>query len=266
MATTYKEIWANLSKVDVSEHIQKKGQLSYLSWAWAWGTLMEHYPNAKYIDSEKFFPDGSCQVRIDMDIDGCDRHMWLAVMDFNGKAVLNPPSTAISNGKMRCLVKVLAMFGLGHFIYAGEDLPPSNGEEETFDLEKREFRPVVIPVTTKDGIKSPKAPVEVKAPVDANLFSFTAPDDLIVSDASAKQMGYLRSLLVKAGQESSPAFDLVVEGQWPTKDSVSEEINALLNGSKAAPAEKKKPTTTIPIPPSNPDDPYDGDDDGDLPF
>mgnify|MGYP003137090669 CR=1 FL=1 len=236
MATTYKEIWANLSKVDIREHIEKKGQLSYLSWAWAWGTLMEHYPNAKYIDSEKFFPDGSCQVRIDMDIDGCDRHMWLAVMDFNNKAVPNPPATAISNGKMRCLVKVMAMFGLGHFIYAGEDTPPSDGAEETFDLEKREFRPVVIPVNTKAGIKSPKAPVEVKTPVDGKLFSFTPPDDLIVSDASAKQMGYLRSLLVKAGMEASPAFDLVADGQWPSKDVVSAEINDLLNGSKPAAA------------------------------
>ena len=34
---TYKDVWETLSKVDCSEHIEKKMNLSYLSWAWAWG-------------------------------------------------------------------------------------------------------------------------------------------------------------------------------------------------------------------------------------
>jgi hypothetical protein len=49
--------------------------------------------------------------------------MWLAVMDYRNKAISNPPAHAISNAKMRCLTKCMAMFGLGHYIYAGEDLP-----------------------------------------------------------------------------------------------------------------------------------------------
>ena len=45
---TFADVWKTLSKVDVNKHIEKKGNLSYLSWAWAWGILMEHYPEAEY--------------------------------------------------------------------------------------------------------------------------------------------------------------------------------------------------------------------------
>lgn len=52
------------------------------------------------------------------------RHMWLPVMDHRNKAIINPDKFAINSSKMRCLVKCFAMFGLGHYIYAGEDINP----------------------------------------------------------------------------------------------------------------------------------------------
>ena len=45
---TFKEIWETLSKVNVNEQTEEKGGLTYLSWAWAWDTLMKHYPEAEY--------------------------------------------------------------------------------------------------------------------------------------------------------------------------------------------------------------------------
>ena len=53
--------------------------------------------------------------------------MFLAVMDFKNKAVPNPNAMDINNSRMRCLVKNIAMFGLGLYIYAGEDLPEAPG-------------------------------------------------------------------------------------------------------------------------------------------
>jgi hypothetical protein len=50
--------------------------------------------------------------------------MWLPVMDHRNKAIINPDKFAINSSKMRCLVKCFAMFGLGHYIYAGEDINP----------------------------------------------------------------------------------------------------------------------------------------------
>ena len=258
MATTYKQIWDTLSQIDVSEYIDKKGNLSYLSWAWAWGTLMGHYPNAKYINSEKFHPDGSCEVRIDLDIEGCDRHMWLAVMDHMNKAIPNPNARSISDSKMRCLVKTIAMFGLGHYIYAGEDTPDSNSDT----VSPRKVAVPIVPARKK-AVAPPEEKL-VKKPAEGKLFSLTAPDEMIMSDASAKQMGFLRACLVRAGKEVSPAFEVINAGGWPTKEDVSSEIQGLVDDGYGSNG-KQKPSSVIPIPPSNPDDPYDADDE-DLPF
>lgn len=123
-----KKVWENLSAIDVNKHCEKKGSLTYLSWAWAWSTLMEYYPEATYsFDAPKFYEDGTCEVWVTVTIAHGDeamfREMWLPVMDNRNNAVKNPDARQISDTRMRALVKCLAMFGLGHYIYAGEDLP-----------------------------------------------------------------------------------------------------------------------------------------------
>ena len=121
---SYKEIWSKLSKIDCSAHIEKKNGLSYLSWAWAWGVLMENYPDAQYsFDAPQVFPNGTQMVFCTVQIGECSRRMWLPVMDHRNKAIVDPDSFAVNTSMMRCLVKCLALYGLGHYIYAGEDLP-----------------------------------------------------------------------------------------------------------------------------------------------
>ena len=125
--------FAKLSRIDVSKHVEKKGQLSYLSWAWAWGVLMEHYPESVYhFADNEIHADASVTVHCDLQVDNVTRSMWLPVMDNRNKSIQNPTSRDISDAKMRCLVKAIAMFGLGHYIYAGEDLPRAEliSEEE----------------------------------------------------------------------------------------------------------------------------------------
>ena len=117
-------VFRNLASIDVNKHASKKGKFTYLSWTWAWATLMEEYPASTY----EFLPneihnDDSVTVHCTVTVEGISRTMWLAVMDNNNRAIKNPASTDIANNKMRCLVKALAMFGLGHYIYAGESMP-----------------------------------------------------------------------------------------------------------------------------------------------
>jgi len=120
----FKEIWENLSSIDVSKHIQQKGNLSFLSWAWAWGVLMSEYPEAQYkFKSPVNYANGTCEVWVKLSIGEHTRQMWLPVMDFKNKSIVNPSSRDVSDTRMRCLVKCMAMFGLGHYIYAGEDIP-----------------------------------------------------------------------------------------------------------------------------------------------
>ena len=129
--TTFASVWATLSAVDVSGRIEKKQNLSFLSWAWAWGTLMEHYPQAEYSFQEpESATDGSLMVFCTVTIDSLSRQMWLPVMDYKNKAIPNPNAFQLNTAKMRCLVKCLAMFGLGHYIYAGEDLPNAEADRQ----------------------------------------------------------------------------------------------------------------------------------------
>lgn len=137
----FKEIWKTLSSIDVSDHIEQKNGLSYLSWAWAWGILMEHYPDAVYeFKPPVLYENGTCEVWVSVKIKGLTRKMWLPVMDYKNKAVISPDSRAISDTRMRCLVKCLAMFGLGHYVYAGEDLPEVIGETTGKKLDAKKIR------------------------------------------------------------------------------------------------------------------------------
>jgi len=146
-SVTYGEVWQKLSSVDVSNHIQKKGKLSYLSWAWAWGVLKENYPESGFkfhefeidgaaIDYMKY-PDGTASVHCTVHIgENVESSMWLPVMDFRNNAIQNPNSRDVSDAKMRCLVKAIALLGLGHYIYAGEDVPAPSASESS-DLEPK---------------------------------------------------------------------------------------------------------------------------------
>lgn len=165
MAAQYADIWKTLSKIDVSKHVEKKNGLSYLSWAWAWGVLMEHYPHAEYsFQKEEVHPDGTVTVHVDVMIGQCHRSMWLPVMDYKNNAIKNPDARKISDTKMRTLVKCLAMYGLGHRIYAGEDINPSVEPDGVEPKEETKEPAAKKKVPTKQGftdIPTPEAAEEV---------------------------------------------------------------------------------------------------------
>lgn len=130
-----REIWGVLSKVDCSKHIEKKHGLTYLSWMWAWAALMEEYPASSFeMGANEIHSDGTVTVRVTVTVQrGADRvarTMWLPVLDARNKAIANPCSFDINRSRMRCLTKCIAMFGLGHYIYAGEDVPSGQDDDE----------------------------------------------------------------------------------------------------------------------------------------
>lgn len=134
-------IWATLSAIDCNEHVEKKGKFSYLSWTFAWAKVKEVYPSAKYkLMPDTTYPDGTMEVRVKVTIwtqddeyaDGgysLSHTMWLPVLDYKNNPIANPNAFDINTARMRCLVKCLAMFGLGHYIYAGESVPAPNPEQ-----------------------------------------------------------------------------------------------------------------------------------------
>jgi len=147
--------FAELRKINVNEHAEKKEGLTYLSWAWAWDTFKQHCPTATYevvknADGLPYFAsEAGAMVYTRVKVDTITHEMWLPVMDSRNKAMkLTPYTYTTRKGEnhveaftmfdvnktiMRCLVKNLAMFGLALYIYSGEDLP--DVEPEPIDLE-----------------------------------------------------------------------------------------------------------------------------------
>ena len=124
-----------LYALNVNEKTEKKNNLTYLSWAWAWAEFKKAYPDANYEivknpDGLPFFESKEgYMVYTKVTADGLTYEMWLPVMDYKNKALQgNATMFDVNKTIMRCLTKNLAMFGLGLYIYAGEDLP--EGEEQ----------------------------------------------------------------------------------------------------------------------------------------
>ena len=132
------EIWETLSKINVNEHTESKMNLTYLSWAWAWKSLKDNYPQASYSFTEfggnsldyRKYGDGTGSVECTITIGTQRESMWLPIMDNRNNAIENPNARQVSDAKMRCLVKCISMLGLGLYIYAGEDVPQEATESE----------------------------------------------------------------------------------------------------------------------------------------
>ena len=92
--TLMARVWADLSAINVNDHIQKKGNLSYLSWAWAWSTLMSKYPESYYVFQDNRTENGTVMVECVLTIhegeEVATRTMWLPVMDHRNKAIVDP--------------------------------------------------------------------------------------------------------------------------------------------------------------------------------
>jgi len=132
-----KSVFERLSAINVNEHVEKKKDLTYLSWAWAWAVTKRECPDATYKILPTDYDEAlgfMCQTEVT--IEGETLGMWLPVMDGAnrsmrkgeytgkyGKTVDGATTFDINKTIMRCLVKNLAMFGLGIYNYAGEDLP-----------------------------------------------------------------------------------------------------------------------------------------------
>ena len=117
-------------ETDVSGKTEKKNGLTYLSWSWAWAEFIKLYPSATYeikknTNGLPCFGDEKLgyMVYTAVTVDTITHEMWLPVMDFKNKSMMQPTTFDINKAVMRCLTKNLAMFGLGLYIYSGEDLP-----------------------------------------------------------------------------------------------------------------------------------------------
>lgn len=114
--------------IDVSSHVEKKGQFSYLSWPFAVAQLrladpqafwkVERFNGLPYLHTEL-----GVFVEVAVTVDGVCLSQIHPVLDSRNRPIMAPTSFDINTSIQRCLVKAIALHGLGLNIYAGEDLP-----------------------------------------------------------------------------------------------------------------------------------------------
>lgn len=122
-----------LRKINVNDLLEKKGNLSYLSWAHAVDLLLQNDPTATWDFSEPQTFGQTVMVSCSVTAFGKTMKMHLPVMDNRNNAISNPDARKISDAMMRCLAKCIACFGIGLYIYAGEDVPTEQEAEITPD-------------------------------------------------------------------------------------------------------------------------------------
>ncbi len=174
--TKDKNMFAELFGINVNKYVEKKNGFSYLSWTYAWSEAKKRFPSLTYkihLFGERQLPyvydeNTGYMVFTEVTINGLTYSMWMPVMDNANKAMKNKPYTYdtkyrkgivveaatmfdINKTIMRCLVKNLAMFGLGLYIYSREDLP------EEIDLENKANKP---PNGSSKGIEPMDKPVK----------------------------------------------------------------------------------------------------------
>ncbi len=141
--------YSELAAINVNEHVEKKMNLSYLSWAWAVDTLLRHDENAWWVYTEPtIYKDGTMMVFCTVTAFGRSRTSQLPVMDYKNKPIPEPDAFQVNVAMQRCLAKAIALHGVGLYIYSGEDIPFKQDEDKPADkpVDKPVEKPVDKPV------------------------------------------------------------------------------------------------------------------------
>lgn len=136
--------FTELSKLNVSDHVEKKGGFSYLSWPYAVSELRSRHPTANWevirFNGLPFLQtEAGCFVEVAVTVEGVRLSQIHPVLDTRNKPIQKPDAFQINTSLQRALVKAIALHGLGLYIYAGEDLPdaapaPAAAKPVTLDV------------------------------------------------------------------------------------------------------------------------------------
>lgn len=200
-----KNSFARLNQINVSQHVEKKGQFSYLSWPYAVAQLRLADPSAtwevKRFDGLPFLrTENGYFVEVAVTVEGVTLSQIHPVLDSKNRPIPEPTVFDLNTSLQRCLVKAIALHGLGLYIYAGEDLP----------------------TPTEDQPVPPKAPVPA-TPING-------------AKASAAQLRYIERLIDETGSDLQKLCDYfgITSPNELTMQTASRAIKSLEKNRRAA--------------------------------
>ena len=181
--------FVRLSAINVSDFVEKKGQFSYLSWPFAVSQLRQFDPSAvwevkRFDDLPYLVTELGIFVEVAVTVQGTTLSQIHPVLDGRNRPILAPTSFDINTSIQRCLVKAIALHGLGLSIYAGEDLPLV--ETEGSEVSTQHNAHSKSPATVTD------LPVEAKPRGDT---------------ITAAQARYIHKLIAETGTELQKVLD-----------------------------------------------------------
>ena len=194
--TTQTNYFATLNAIHVSEHIERKGGFGYLSWPYAVAQLrladpaatweVRRFDGKPYLMTELgFFVEVAVTVR------GITLTQIHPVLDGRNRPLAAPTAFDINSSLQRCLVKAIALHGIGLYIYAGEDLPAGVAEAAN---DETPLAPIST-TTPKTTRKKTAAPLATKAP------AIDPPDPSASSNGlvTLEQCQRIEELLIEVG-------------------------------------------------------------------
>jgi hypothetical protein len=250
MATKKEEqptLFERLSAINVNDKVEKKNGLAYLSWAWAWSAFKRECPDASYSIGETTYDEQlgfMCYTSVTAE--GQTLSMWLPVMDganksmrkeayeystrYGNKTVEAATTFDINKTLMRCLVKNLAMFGLGIYIFAGEDLPEVVG-----DAPQAAAQTATATATKKKDVSASTSAskndadagaANVKGATDGDAANTKAGIELVKDSDNWKKV----AAYVTANKEKGlDAILQQVKRRYSVTDAIKAEIETLIN-------------------------------------
>jgi hypothetical protein len=182
--------FTELAKVNVNEHIERKGQFSYLSWPFAVQQLRQFDPTATWavqrFDGLPYIAtEGGFYVEVAVTVQDITLSQIHPVLDGKNRPLLVPSAFDINTSIQRCLVKAIALHGLGLYIYAGEDLPEADGASETKSADQ----------------PSPSSPPSPSSSVRPFPKSKPFYDDKVL--ATVNQVRFIKKLITETGSDEA---------------------------------------------------------------
>ena len=209
----------DLYAVNVNGHTEKKNNLTYLSWAWAWGEIKKRHPDATYTvyenaDGWNYHTDGrTCWVKTGVTVNGIEHIEYLPVMDYKNKSipVENVTSYDVNKSIQRSLTKACARHGLGLYIYAGEDLPEEDENatkkpKADSSVEKIDRKAINLTINALMGEFAKLRGKSIGEVENALMRQISAPEGMsleTISDSLAERAKTQIAVWLKAAKEQS---------------------------------------------------------------